>query len=129
MTEEQIRAAMVLPGFCWMPGMLGVAPDGTRYRIVGDGEEVRHVTAALPAEPVTYPVPGGFPRLCPDPADPATGGCLLSMLGPGWVVVVDRGGHYSIGRNMLGAIEATSYLGLAEACLMVALSLGRWGTP
>ena len=70
--EEWGRAAVALPGWRWMPGMLN-ATDGSRY--TGGGRWAWDDPRRVPAEGIDPFVDS------PDPDDPATEGCLLALLG------------------------------------------------
>mgnify|MGYP003629468330 CR=1 FL=1 len=109
--EEWGRAAVSLPGFRWMPGMLAADTELRLDEMTTDWEGAR-----------------------PDPDDPATAGCLLALLGDvvsrlhylpstkSWAILLDAEG---MPRTVLGGppiIGAT----LGRACIAAAEALGRW---
>ena len=132
MKYEKIREAMSLPGFRWMPGMLD---DGLERYIAHDSMET-------PSE--TNGTDGGWkvadsPRtLDPErlitPDDPATGGCLLELLGTtAHVWRCTKTGEWCIrsgGGSTLSEYDAEGHT-LGQACIAAALALGRWpgGAP
>jgi len=110
--EEWGRAAVALPGWRWMPGMLGQNDVGGTDRIMD------HTEASQPNL-----------DLLPDPDDPATAGCLLALLGPDVNVLRRKNrtlvtiitdnldfGHYPQGRGS----------SIGRACIAAAEALGRW---
>lgn len=64
-------------------------------------------------------------RPCPDLTDPATGGCLLALLGSGWSSTTPTAGHHVVVKRDIHGPRGEGRT-LAEACARVALSLGRW---
>ena len=110
--EDWGRIAVSLPGWRWMPGMRNVIPprsDG------GPGFASRILDAELTGPP---PLTG-----LPDPDDPATAGCLLALLGPGYAVAVSIDGWVSVGSWPSVFGEDSS---LGRACIAAAEALGRW---
>ena len=105
--KEWGRIAVSLPGWRWLPGMLGRNEIGGTDRIMDQSE-------ALQANA----------DIVPDPDDPATEGCLVRLLGPvheavwytgdcdRWVVAVGE--------------ERRLYTSLGRACIAAAEALGRW---
>lgn len=103
-----------LPGWKWMPGMLGMWS--------GEGGFVY----------------GGRPGRCaddpnavPDLSDPATGGCCLALLGDeAWRVRYVNAGRWEAYLGNMRPIHAftssTVYDSLGAACFAVAEALGRW---
>jgi hypothetical protein len=148
--EEWGRVAVSLPGWRWMPGMgLLPLPNEVEQRnrdnqAVGyfrygghtkDGPTVTHVRPSRIRRHVNltkghyHPVRAYF---VPDPCDPATAGCLLSLFGGAadvrvgsrdWVspwnveiaVLGVDGRHHTIRQPTLG-----------RACIAAAEALGRW---
>ena len=111
--EEWGRLAVSLPGWRWMPGMLGFWSDthGDVYRPRIDGHLgpwVKSATAGI------------------DHDDPATAGCLLAMIGAD-----DRPVSatrmtplcVTVWRHGLGTHTAHT---LGRACIAAAAALGRW---
>lgn len=91
------RAAVDLPGWQWMLGMLNY------FHTHGGGDRA------------------------PDYRDPATAGCLLSMLGPGWVLTrgtASQGYRLTPYDPEVRQVEALS---LGEACIRAAIARGGWG--
>ena len=65
----------------WLPGMLGVSRnDGTKYRILGEGEEPMRVDARLGQDLAEWPVQTGMNSLVPDLDDVATWACVMHLL-------------------------------------------------
>ena len=65
----------------WLPGMLGVSrSDGTRYRMLAEGEEPMRVDARLGQNPAEWPVQTGTRSLLPDLTDVATLACVLYLI-------------------------------------------------
>jgi hypothetical protein len=97
--------AVSIPGWPWMPGMLGYNDYGGTYRIM-DHSEASQINADL----------------TPDPDDPATAGCLWEMAGR---PTVSRIGY----RIAVGApphwVEVPWHQ-LGRACIAYAAALGRW---
>ena len=111
--EEWGRVAVSLPGWRWMPGMLG--SSGKRIMAAhygGDGWSIE--IGGIWGDPDDEAI---------NPDDPVTAGCLLELLGSGVdtcscgdgvdVAIVDRGvsGH---GKTR------------GRACIAAAEALGRW---
>jgi len=121
---ELAKAAAALPGWEWRRGMWIQTEE--------DGDCVW--APFTPCDPPWMTLdcsdrgPGDDDVL--DLTDPATGGALLGLLGPGvttdrpsaWRVVVREGGH---------VVAAERGATLGEACARAALALGRWpgGAP
>ena len=123
LTREDIERAQTRPGFGWMPGMRLAGREGRHGRV---GDHWRRTPDAA-----WIRVHDGGPAVI-DPTDPATGGCLLALLGDA-VRAVQRSGP----RMRLLAIVYTAGEGeapqrtdwsptLGEACIRVALDLGYW---
>lgn len=128
--SEIAQQAMALPGFKWMPGMLPIVPGVGRYqsdRVFEPGspptvfmeEQEEQGRPWWPDE-----LPAGS---VPDLSDPATGGCLLELLGLpntaySWLEHVQVVTWPDGADSRVGARGAT----LAEACCHVAIALGRW---
>lgn len=144
-------SAHLLPGFQWMPGMR-VLPDAANLpaRMVYAGEDGH----AFAHEAPVRMIPGGKgsdPGVDawsddaytgeeePDWSDPATGGCLMVLLGTeAWRVRYSP----SIAKQAAGTpwvadlwsadgTRVRMYPSQGEACAAVAQSLGRWpgGAP
>lgn len=123
-----------LPGWRWMAGMrtkevLQPPPwtlplwDEAVVLSAAKGEPVRVCT-------VLGKVRDLHPGAVPDPTDPATGGCLLALLGLDVAVTIsarETGPLYRIGYGLDGRRHATTgYDTLGAACIAVAVALGRW---
>lgn len=130
-----------LPGWRWMAGMRALTDHrgahGAPYRLwtgnhgmlrgEGEGDASGYV--------------GGWESMAellgavPDPTDPATGGCLLALLGPDVAVTIsarETGPLYRIGYGLDGRRHATTgHDSLGAACIAVAVAMGRWpgGAP
>ena len=94
------RLAVSLPGWRWMPGMLGLWSDthGEVYRPRIDGHPgpwVKGATAGI------------------DPDDPATAGCLLALVGSDRI-------------RVLAMLVDSRNIGFGRACIAYANALGRW---
>ena len=109
--EEWGRVAVSLPGWRWMPGM--VASIGA---------------VASRVDEIAHPWPDNV-RSWPDPDDPATAGCLLSLLG--------RKLHIESGTYLVrvviqqeaaanGLYPQSEQRTLGRACIAAAEALGRW---
>jgi len=74
--QAERRAEQVAkhPNFMWEAGMLAVSQnDGTKYRLIGVGEEPRLVNGTLLPNAAEWQVPGSLAtRYIPDLDDPAT---------------------------------------------------------
>ena len=65
----------------WLPGMLGVSRnDGTRYRMLAEGEEPMRIDARLGQYPAEWPVETGTRSLLPDLTDVATRALVLHVV-------------------------------------------------
>lgn len=108
-----------LPGFRFMDGMAATAGGVPGRMSVRD------------CGPVWTPdTPGAFssmPGMSINPADPATGGCLAVLLGAD-VRYIHPAIPTAGARGMLWADDLTRgfYPTLGEACVAVAVALGRW---
>ena len=73
--ERKAEQVAKHPNFMWEAGMLAVSQnDGTKYRLVGVGEEPRLVNGTLLPNAAEWQVPGSLAtRYIPDLDDPATG--------------------------------------------------------
>ena len=115
------RAVVALPGWEWWPGTRYLVPPAWADGWMPSGRVGDSHSPGLPPD-ARDPVP--------DPTDPATGGVLLSLLGPGWMVDAQvEGSPYVVYRR----VTDRSWLGehwsgatLAEACCCAALAVGRW---
>ena len=111
--EEWGRLAVSLPGWRWMPGMLGLWSDthGEVYRPRIDGHPgpwVKSATAGI------------------DHDDPATAGCLLALLFPFVTVTRSHSGGYIVHvAGPDGPVFGTGST-LGRACIAAAAALGRW---
>jgi len=103
--------AVSIPGWRWIPGMLGHNNYGGNDRIM-DKSEASQINADL----------------TPDPDDPATAGCLLSLLGP--IVNVIVRDSTTVARILPDEPKGESTRGsgatLGRACIAAAAALGRW---
>lgn len=119
--EEWGRVAVGLPGFRWMPGMrwLVARPDPLED-LAGRLDDT--TAAGLRSR---QPHPGATP----DPDDPATAGCLLSLLARTcWihrVAVLPLGAVVTI-ETPDGLIVTGRGSTLGRACIAAAEALGRW---
>ena len=112
--RDLARAAVALPGWEEQPGML-VDAAGLTLR-------VRRADDVLPWLTTT-----GEVRAYPDLTDPATGGVLLCLLGPGWVVYYEATiESYPEMWTLRGETVAGHGFSLAAACCSAALAVGRW---
>lgn len=110
--EDWGRVAVSLPGWRWMPGMRGVRDDGSGDRIMDCSE------SALPNHDIA-----------PDPDDPATGGCLLALLGPQMRQVAPSKISTTVTWRAFVSTKApcwTQSMTLGRACIAAAEALGRW---
>jgi hypothetical protein len=136
--EEWGRLAVSLPGWRWMAGMLGewsLDDDPTMPLRLTEDASGGHLY-------VDNPVWSGVrsdrefndyeldPEWCwPDPDDPATGGCLLELLGrPVEVRLYNDAGVTRYPR--VGCLLSEGRSGhastLGRACIAAAAALGRW---
>lgn len=117
--EEWGRLAVSIPGWRWMPGMLGSWADKRGYTYAPRVESGRSPGPWVSSNSAGI-----------DPDDPATAGCLLALLGdrallldlptaktaPGlWRAFVSRRSPCFTERMPLG-----------RACIAAAAALGRW---
>jgi len=130
--EEWGRVAVALPGWRWMPGMLGAGPAGPRGgrkraiitgTLAGDGAP-RAVDYRGRRVPVWYVMGCDEADATIDPDDPATAGCLLALLGSSVMSVepADDGG-WLVELYDLGVHHGTT---LGRACIAAAEAIGRW---
>ena len=127
--EDWGRLAVSLPGWRWMAGMRYFY--GGFSASTGASEDYVDRLWEDDAGPYDHAI---FPA--PDPDDPATAGCLLALLGPGWTVQLrnEHGPHVivtagtasderrevAVGRHFYSAST------LGRACIAAAAALGRW---
>lgn len=76
------RRLMALPDFEWMPGMLSV--DGERYLRRRPGAEYPHLFFDPMYDAVIDYSDAQLKHIEPEPADPATLGCLLALVREKW---------------------------------------------
>ena len=113
--KEWGRLAVSLPGWRWMPGMVGRNEIGGTDRIMDQSEASR-----------------ANADIVPDPDDPATAGCLLALLGDErWRLHLDDVGEWSFWVNGPPQTDGTGHLihvgeSLGRACIAAAAGLGRW---
>lgn len=121
MSRALAEKAQALPGFQWMPGMRSLHPvmgparvvrvsSGGDYYVFKEAREWEGFRLRLKHEGTI------------DPTDPATGGCLLHLLG-------DEAEHvrFAFGRwTFRWGRAAYSTGSLGEACCRFALDLGCW---
>lgn len=112
--EEWGRLAVSLPGWRWMPGMLGQTEYGGTDRIMD------YTEASQPNVDVL-----------PDPDDPATEGCLFRLLGwPHARLVGAVGGRPAYAVTALGGDNLTMgkgrAWGLGRALIAAAAAIGHW---
>ena len=119
--EEWGRIAVSLPGWRWMEGML--APCGGYGRL--DEDDV--------GSNPTYRLDFAKGNPWPDPNDPATGGCLLALLGDRCLIrLMPREGRalYEVvipsGMTQDGRPTRVNGSTLGRACIAAAAALGRW---
>ena len=109
-------AVVALPGWRWMPGMRAMPQPGmiaVPVRLCDDKRIGYHDEHDWPHD---------LGLRVPDLTDPATGGCMLAMLGPCNVYLSDEGARIDHKDVLLTIHSAT----LAQVCARVALALGRW---
>jgi len=143
MKYEKIREAMSLPGFRWMPGMRD--DEGVIILLVDDDGTPVEWAPIPPGRALHTVVTGhGSPGWCfvewegriLNSHDPATGGCLLELLGPCWSAaamsqssddrfVVEPAEDCGSGMIEHGATIGRGHT-LGQACIAAALVLGRW---
>lgn len=126
MTNEELgHAAVLLPEWRWMPGMLDGA-SGWRWDGISFVEQrARHPQAGNCIS--------GVPAHWPDLDDAATTGCLLAMIGP-WLrqLLPPRweGEPWKIFvRDPAGGMRANGWvqgLTLGGACIAAAKIIGEW---
>lgn len=114
MTDEQTalsRRAVACKGWRWMPGMLAWRPDCPPVRLAA----IEDAGNALQEY-----------RWLPDLSDPATGGCMLSLLGNSrWMVTANPEG-FVVGTGRWDVLLAHARVGtLGEACAHALILLPR----
>ena len=160
LSDKDIQKAINHPGFSWMPGMELII-DGHKHRIVDvrPGDLIYPgaiVGISFEADPdrdpwLIHDREAGWvydwgwmddegvsietsSAPIPNPEDPATAGCLLSLLGPGtdydfWLVALDLKPLHTIKkgeiRDETGNDEVIGST-LGEACFKAALILKQW---
>ena len=123
--EEWGRVAVSLPGWRWMAGMLdtegarmaGTDPTTGEYLFSDPADEGGDVHYVWPDHQVNQP----------NPDDPATAGCLLTMLEaatPNWCHHPTRGRYLNFGAEWGRDVVFADTLG--RACIAAAEALGRW---
>lgn len=129
------RAALALPGWRWMPGMLATGPAGPR----GGRKRARvESTFADDSTPKCVDfngrrVPAAYACMCepsevvPDLEDHATAGCLLALLGPeAYQVSIAHGTALACLSDHPVSAGPPPPMTLGAACVAVALRCGRW---
>lgn len=112
------RAAAALPGWRWMAGMVGIVSRAAPL------EDIKFRRTDLP-QIVNV-------RAVPDYRDPATAGCLLSMLGDD-ALFVEKAAPGMGWLHILPLLPRQDYAGsdcyptLGEACIRAANARGGWG--
>ena len=128
--EEWGRVAVALPGWRWMARMYARMPLGsgatTWVSVTAvEGEWLHHSGDRRTLASRCYPQVG----------DPATAGCLLAMLGPGWTiqalydrhgVIVTKGAAYRAKYETGAGKHFYTGATLGRACIAAAEALGRW---
>ena len=120
--EQWGRAAMALPGWRWMPGMLVVGTSNPPYRFTGDGGVVADDGDGPSVEEIC-------PVEWPDPDDPATEGCLLRLLAPASPCPFRRPGDLwviSVGVRPIVPRQGLTPLPFGRACIAAAIALNEW---
>lgn len=108
---DKIENATELPGFKWMPGMLALPSEGmvsTPVRLTDENE---------------WPHDLGLRVL--DLTDPATGGCLLTLLGSE-AHYIEHIGDADLPWCVWWDGQQTDFAHLGEACLYLAQQQGKW---
>lgn len=115
------RAAVALPGWQWQPGM---RTDSKFAHVVAVDSDTGAPCAAEEgaSEDDCYAVWLDYSGVLPDYRHPGTAGCLLAMLGPGWMACLGPDWAW-VERNPHGAAGDT----LGEACIRAAMARGWWG--
>ena len=118
-SEEWGRLAVSLPGWRWMPGMLGRLGAGRlRVTLCGAGQ----LSGLRMGGQVVWSDDGVWP----DPDDPATEGCLLRLLGRDRTSVMYLGDEDGLCSWYDGETWDGPRLPLGRACIAAAEVLGRW---
>ena len=130
------RELVALPGWQWMPGMLAVSlSPGPGQRLSDAGwtgtwsQRCRDAVPppvpewiSQPEDAAWYPAePGGW---WPDLDDPATGGVLLDLLGPGWSAHRSSTAWTVRGPGPRGYSYAASEPTLGRACARALVARG-----
>jgi hypothetical protein len=118
--SEWGRLAMSIPDWRWMPQMLDVSGLILLEPVNEQSLKVKCWDMHDPASLGTY----SSWLMLPDPDDPATAGCLLALLGPGWVHRIDDDGSHMLFRESGKRFFASPSLG--RACIAAADANGRW---
>jgi len=109
--DSDVRKAMALPGFRWMPGMRGYGLLKIPFRLVTADE--------TGDDDPTTPENIDSSVCVLDPDDAATAGCLLGLLGDEASLLQHDGVHWA-------DINLERYDTLGRACIAAALALGFW---
>jgi len=126
---ELAMEAMRLPGFVMLPGMRMLhrtfasledgRPEDSAWYVVAP-----RMGQSSPWFPDGYGDGEGID--VPDPDDPATTGCLLSLLGPVYKAreALAKQGAHTIAARLSASLMLSAELG--RSCMEAAIELGRW---